>query len=114
MWTKPFSRISKTDAATAGGKGASLGEMTQAGIPVPPGYVVLSQAFDQFIQESDVNIEIDAILKTVDVNAMHTVEHASEQIQRLILEEKEIPKEIEEEILNEFPSKASVFRKLKV
>lgn len=37
-----FDRLSKGDANIAGGKGASLGEMTSAGIPVPPGFVVLA------------------------------------------------------------------------
>jgi len=32
---KKFTEISKVDTEIAGGKGASLGEMTQAGIPVP-------------------------------------------------------------------------------
>jgi hypothetical protein len=42
MFTKPFSELSKNDAEIAGGKGASLGEMIQAGIPVPDGYVILA------------------------------------------------------------------------
>ena len=36
MFTLPFKKLGKGDASQAGGKGASLGEMTQAGIPVPP------------------------------------------------------------------------------
>ncbi len=44
----PFSMLSRHDVSIAGGKGASLGEMTQAGIPVPPGFVILSNIFDQF------------------------------------------------------------------
>ena len=35
-----FDELSKADAATAGGKGANLGEMTRAGLPVPPGFVI--------------------------------------------------------------------------
>ena len=38
---KDFKNLSKHDTAIAGGKGASLGEMTQTGIPVPPGFVIL-------------------------------------------------------------------------
>ena len=45
---KKFEELGKGDAAIAGGKGASLGEMTQAKIPVPPGYVVLTNAFYRF------------------------------------------------------------------
>ena len=39
--------------AIAGGKGASLGEMTKAKISVPPGFVVLASAFDRFIEETN-------------------------------------------------------------
>ena len=45
-FTKNFSAISKKDVGIAGGKGASLGEMTRAGITVPPGFVILAPAFD--------------------------------------------------------------------
>ena len=97
MFIKSFSQISKTDAAIAGGKGASLGEMTQAGIPVPPGFVILTNAFEQFLDDTDLNVEIDAILQTVDHREMHTVENASEKIQALILNAK-IPEGIIVEI----------------
>ena len=37
MYVKKFEELSKSDIGIAGGKGANLGELTQAGIPVPPG-----------------------------------------------------------------------------
>ena len=43
---RQFEKLNKNDAGIAGGKGASLGEMTQAGIPVPGGFVILSTTFD--------------------------------------------------------------------
>src|SRR3989344_1318289 len=82
---RPFERLGKGDAALAGGKGASLGEMTKAGLPMPPGFVVLAGAFERFIAETDINVEIDAILKTVQTENMETVERASERIHSLIL-----------------------------
>lgn len=101
QWAKPFSKISKTDAALAGGKGASLGEMTQAGIPVPPGFVVLAPAFEHFLEQTDINIETDAILKTIQTENMETVERASEKIQSLILAAK-MPDDIAATIRKEF------------
>ncbi|MCF7815545.1 MAG: hypothetical protein K9M10_02160 [Candidatus Pacebacteria bacterium] len=88
-----FGELGRHDAGIAGGKGASLGEMTQAGIPVPPGFVVLSSAFERFLEETDLNVEIDSILHGVDTKAMHTTEYASETIQKLILEAK-MPEDI--------------------
>lgn len=90
----PFEEISSKNVDIAGGKGASLGEMTQAGIPVPPGFVILSSTFDKFIEQTDLNIEIDAILDSVNHKEIHTVENASEKIQALILE-SEMPNDIE-------------------
>lgn len=87
-FTRKLSELSKDDAAIAGGKGASLGEMIQAGIPVPPGFVVLSEAFEKFLEAADLGVVIDSILHGVDVQKMHTVEYASETIQKLILEAK--------------------------
>lgn len=42
---KFFSDISVTDTITCGGKWASLWEMTQAGFPVPEGFVLTTEAF---------------------------------------------------------------------
>ena len=100
-YIKDFNAIGKGDAAIAGGKGASLGEMTQAGIPVPPGFVVLATAFEKFLDETDLNTEIDTILHAVKTDEMRSVEHASERIQKLILEAK-MPKDIASAIEKDF------------
>ena len=100
-FTKPFSRLTTSDAATAGGKGASLGEMTQAGIPVPPGFVITADTFDYFTDACDLTQEIRAILHTVDTDAVHTVEKASEKIQTLI-RNATIPEDIAQEITKTF------------
>lgn len=99
--TKNFKNLDKNDVFLAGGKGASLGEMTQVGIPVPPGFVVLSTTFDEFIKKSDLTQEIDAILDQVDHKEVHSVENASEKIQGLI-KNAVMPEDIAEEIKKKF------------
>ncbi len=94
---KNFKNLSKNDVPIAGGKGASLGEMVKIKIPVPPGFVILSNAFEQFLGETDLNVEIDSILHSVDHNKIHTVEDASEKIKALVLN-AEISKDIVDEI----------------
>ncbi len=101
MFTKTFQQLKKTDTNTAGGKGASLGEMTSAGLPVPSGFVVLTTAFEEFLKISDLGQDISSILKKVDHNKVHTVEKASENIQSLILNTK-IPQNIQDKIKKEF------------
>jgi pyruvate,water dikinase len=49
MTGNPFVRwlaeLSVTDTSIAGGKGANLGELAQAGLPVPEGFVITAQAY---------------------------------------------------------------------
>ncbi len=96
-FTKFFKDLNRNNADIAGGKGASLGEMTGAGIPVPPGFVILAGAFERFCDETDLDVEIDAILHTVNHKEIHTVDGASEKIKELILN-AEMPKDIKSEI----------------
>ncbi|MFA7302171.1 MAG: PEP/pyruvate-binding domain-containing protein [Candidatus Paceibacterota bacterium] len=100
-FVRRFSEISKKDTALAGGKGASLGEMMRAGIPVPNGYVVLADAFELFLEETKLRAEIDASLDSVDPNAMHTIEQASEKIQALVLAAA-MPADIVSQIMKQF------------
>jgi phosphohistidine swiveling domain-containing protein len=99
--TLNFTELGKNDALIAGGKGASLGEMTQAGIPVPPGFVVLSTTFDEFIKEADLVQEIDAVIDSVNHKDINSVEVASEKIQALIKNAK-MPEGIALEIKSKF------------
>ena len=73
MYTKKFNRITSDDVSLAGGKGASLGEMTRVKMPVPPGFVILTNAFDKFLEETDLGVNIDAILKRVKHSNLNSV-----------------------------------------
>ncbi|NTU99135.1 phosphoenolpyruvate synthase, partial [Candidatus Falkowbacteria bacterium] len=101
MFCKNFKSISKNDAAIAGGKGASLGEMTQAGLPVPPGFVVLAQSFDDFVEQAGVSAEISSALERININDNSTIDAASVKIRDLVLTAT-IPEKIEKEIEAEF------------
>jgi pyruvate,water dikinase len=98
---KFFKDLSKNDVGIAGGKGASLGEMTQAKIPVPPGFVVLSNAFDRFVEETHLKEEIIARLKEVDPNDTNSIDKAS-AILRDVIHDTAMPKDLEKEILAAF------------
>jgi phosphoenolpyruvate synthase/pyruvate phosphate dikinase len=50
---RDFARLGRSDRSTAGGKGASLGELTRAGIRVPPGFVVTTVAFERTLASVD-------------------------------------------------------------
>ncbi len=107
-YTKKFNELDKTKADIAGGKGASLGEMLNAGIPVPDGFVVLSTTFENFLHKADLIQEIDAILESVDHKAVHSIDGASEKIQELI-KHAEMPSDIASEIEEQFKTLDSEF-----
>jgi phosphoenolpyruvate synthase/pyruvate phosphate dikinase len=81
---REFNEIGRNDIAVAGGKGASLGEITRAGFPVPPGFVVLSTAYDKVLQESGLLSEINRVLNTVVIDDAVRISGASRNIQALI------------------------------
>jgi pyruvate, water dikinase len=80
-----FDHPAAGETAVAGGKGASLSRMAGAGLPVPPGFVVCSAAFRDFLDRHDgVNLIAHAA-KGLDVHDDTALQRASEQIRRLIL-----------------------------
>ena len=101
MFIKFFKDISKSSVAIAGGKGASLGEMTSAKIPVPPGFVLLAGAFDRFLTETDLSQDLDAVLKKVNYKDINSVDGASVKIRDLIMRSK-MPTDLEREIVSDF------------
>ena len=107
-FTKNFKQLSKNDVAIAGGKGASLGEMTKAGLAVPPGFVVLAPAFDRFLKETNLDVEIEARLKEVNKKDLNTVDRASNEIRAIIAKTK-MPKDLAAEILSDFKKLKSKF-----
>lgn len=46
-----FDQLRLADADEAGGKGANLGELVAAGLPVPPGFVVLRSCYEQIVAQ---------------------------------------------------------------
>ncbi len=67
-----------------GGKGASLARMATAGLPVPPGFHITTEAYRQFLDENHLGKEILAEVARVD--DQHTPDEASARIQALIAE----------------------------
>ena len=47
-----FEEVGKEDVGLVGGKGANLGEMTNARLPIPYGFVLTSHAYFEFIEHN--------------------------------------------------------------
>ena len=86
MYVKKFEELDKNDIGIAGGKGANLGELTQAGIPVPPGFVVTAQAYEYFMEEAGINDKVMEILEQIDVNDTKQLQEAAEEIKKIIID----------------------------
>jgi len=92
--------ISAGDLETVGGKGASLGELTGAGLPVPPGFVVTAGTYRSFIEEAEIDEELFAAVD-VDVDDSAALADAADRAQELILETP-FPDELQTEILESY------------
>ena len=74
---------SRATLETVGGKGASLSQMLQAGLPVPDGFHITTAAYRQFVEQNELQPRILEILKGVDLTQPSTLESASQMIQDL-------------------------------
>jgi len=101
VFIKWFSELSNKDVAIAGGKGASLGEMYNNKFPIPPGFVITAGAYKYFIEKGKIREKINDALKDLDVNDAEKLNEASVVIRKLI-EGIEVPKELQEEILEAY------------
>ncbi|CAI1491961.1 MULTISPECIES: phosphoenolpyruvate synthase [Thermococcus] len=100
-----FEELSKKDVPLVGGKGANLGELTNAGIPVPPGFCVTAEAYKYFVE--NVKVEdgrtlqewiMDIISKT-NVDDSKQLQENTAKIREKIIQmpmPEEIAKEIED------------------
>jgi pyruvate, water dikinase len=93
VWLKD---VGKEDLSVVGGKGASLGEMINIGVPVPGGFAVTAQAFRDFINRAGIAKRLFEALD-VDVNQEKELHKAEEAAKKLIMDAK-VPEDIERAI----------------
>ncbi len=96
-----FSELNKNSGSIAGGKGANLGEMYNLKIPVPPGFVVTAQAYEYFIKKAGLNEKIKTLLQSIEYENTEQLNKVTTEI-RTLIEAEEIPKEMEEEIIEAY------------
>src|SRR5215203_5886830 len=100
-YTAWFNEIRKDDIALAGGKGANLGELSRAGLPVPPGFILTTAPYDAFVEENEIR---DAIVKLALVPRADdpaTFEEVAESIHALFSGGK-VPEKMAEEIRSSY------------
>lgn len=96
-----FTDVDKDDIGLVGGKGANLGEMTKAGFPVPPGFIVTAQAYFHFLEEADIREAMREALVGLDVNDSKKLEMAARKVRTLITNSK-FPKDIAHDVIRAY------------
>ena len=81
-----FKEVTKDDIPSVGGKGANLGEMTRANIPVPPGFIVTVNAYDDFLKKANITAKIRTLLKPLDPNKSKQLQQIASEIKKVIME----------------------------
>jgi pyruvate,water dikinase len=98
-----FKDLGIEDVAIAGGKGANLGELTGANLPVPPGFVVTSGAYLAAIEGAGIRDTLRNAQRNVraddDAALTSAAEHARELIRGVIL-----PQDIRDAVLTAYRS----------
>ena len=96
-----FSEIGLADRPTVGGKGGSLGELTSAGIDVPPGFVVRTEAFEAFIRALDKEQALRAPIEALDPEDLAAAAECTKTV-RARVEQSPLPAEVRDEILSAY------------
>jgi pyruvate,water dikinase len=79
--------LSRSDVAWAGGKGANLGELTRAGLPVPAAFVVGAPAYAAFVDAPGLREQIREQLAAADPEDTQALEAAASSARALLLAE---------------------------
>jgi pyruvate,water dikinase len=111
-YIKWFDELTKDSGPIAGGKGANLAEMANLRLPVPPGFVVTTKAFDKFIEFNQVKEKIQGLIEGCDVDDTEELMQTSKNIKQLILG-GEYPQAIKYEITQSY-NKVSLSRDIEL
>ena len=96
-----FQDIKKDEINEIGVKADSLSELSEAGFPVPDGFVVSATAYKNFMKKTGLEDEIKGIIKSLKSSNSKKINEASVKIEKLILAKK-IPVALSKEIIEAY------------
>jgi phosphohistidine swiveling domain-containing protein len=97
----PIPYFNQTSLAIAGGKGANLGELSQAGFEVPPGFVITTAAYDLLLKKNGLPPQMRDLIANLDNTDPDSVSQVSQRI-RQALQQASIPATIVDEVLSAY------------
>lgn len=95
---RTLDEVGADDLALVGGKGANLGELVGAGVPVPDAFCVTTEAYRRFLADNRLLAPVLALLDTIDFEHPSAIEAGASSI-RAMLHAAPIPMEVEREIV---------------
>lgn len=96
-----FEDVGLADVSDVGGKGANLGELTRAGLPVPPGYVVTAGAYLAAMEHGGTRARLRELLDAADPGDAAALATAASAAQRLI-QETPIPPDLADAVIKAY------------
>jgi hypothetical protein len=85
-YTKNLTELNKDSLPETGGKGANLGELMKAGLPVPPGFIVTTGAYQAHLEASGLKERIAGRLEKLKEQDISAITEASKDISAWIEE----------------------------
>lgn len=97
MFTVRFDNPASLDTRLVGGKALGLASMTQAGMPVSPGFTVSTKAYHQYLDALDLHGRIAGLLGSIDRGSVDALSHAERTI-AVWFEEGKFPLDVQQEV----------------
>jgi pyruvate,water dikinase len=101
QFVRDFQSLRREDTPVAGGKGANLGELTAAGLPVPPGFVITGQAYLHALDVAGCRQRLLDIVTHTDLDDSSAVKLASDEI-RATVRRAGLPEEVRAPVMQSF------------
>lgn len=92
-----FGEVDRNDLPLVGGKGANLGELVKAAIPVPPGFIVTTVSYFRFLDESGLRHRIGEILASVNPDDSEQLQRVATRLKDMVCK-AEMPRRIADAI----------------
>ena len=93
-----FEEVGKGDVGLVGGKGANLGEMVNASLPIPYGFIITAQAYFDFVKQAGIQNKIMSLLEKLNYENSQELAQASKHIGEIIIA-SELPKNLARQIV---------------